>query len=125
MIYLAIGLLVLSGVGKAYMDASADGALATQLNKENTWRNKWKNGDPAQGEKFFGSSTIFVALSDFWHGAQFLFLNSLIIGTILFSQHSNFVWSVVASSVLPRLTFEVMYRLLRRQRSWSASMSGW
>ena len=29
--------------------------------------NKWKNGDKKQGEKFFGSSTVFVGLTDGWH----------------------------------------------------------
>ena len=36
-----------------------------------SWRNKWKNGDPAQGERFPGSSTIFVFLTDAWHLAKF------------------------------------------------------
>jgi hypothetical protein len=30
-------------------------------------KNKWKNGDKAQGEKFFLSSTILVFLTDSWH----------------------------------------------------------
>ena len=32
-----------------------------------SWVNKWKNGDKAQGEKYFGSSTIFVHFTDGWH----------------------------------------------------------
>lgn len=32
-----------------------------------SWRNKWKNGDPAQGEKFFLSSTLLVGLTDGYH----------------------------------------------------------
>ncbi len=32
-----------------------------------SWKNKWKNGDPAQGEAFFLSSTALVALTDAWH----------------------------------------------------------
>ena len=37
------------------------------LNPDLSWRNKWKNGDPAQGEAFPGSSTIFVSFTDGWH----------------------------------------------------------
>ena len=29
-----------------------------------SWRNKWKNGDPKQGEAFPGSSTVFVLFTD-------------------------------------------------------------
>ena len=32
-----------------------------------SWKNKWKNGDKEQGEKFPGSSTIFVFSTDAWH----------------------------------------------------------
>lgn len=32
-----------------------------------SWKNKYKNGDKKQGEKFLGSSTIFVSLTDGWH----------------------------------------------------------
>lgn len=43
-------------------------------NPDISWRNKWKNGDPGQGERFPGSSTVFVFLTDGWHMLQFLML---------------------------------------------------
>ena len=39
-----------------------------------SWRNKWKNGDQSQGERFFGSSTFLVWITDFWHLAKMLML---------------------------------------------------
>jgi len=36
-------------------------------NPDSSWRNKWKNGDYTQGEKFLGSSTIFVGFTDGYH----------------------------------------------------------
>ena len=39
-----------------------------------SWRNKWKNGDPAQGERYPGSSTALVFLTDGWHLLQFIML---------------------------------------------------
>jgi hypothetical protein len=53
------------------------------LNPAISWKNKWKNGDPDQGEKFLGSSTVFVFLTDFWHFTKFLML-SLISAAIVF-----------------------------------------
>ena len=32
-----------------------------------SWRNKWKNGDPKQGEKFFWSARMFSTFMDSWH----------------------------------------------------------
>jgi len=32
-----------------------------------SWRNKWKNGDRSQGEKFLLSSTILVSTTDAYH----------------------------------------------------------
>jgi hypothetical protein len=36
-------------------------------NYEIAWRNKWKNGDPKQGEKFLWSSRMFATFMDGWH----------------------------------------------------------
>lgn len=35
-----------------------------------SWQRKYKNGDPAQGPAFFGSTTIFVAITDAPHAAN-------------------------------------------------------
>jgi hypothetical protein len=32
-----------------------------------SWKNKYKNGDPEKGEKFLGSSTLFVWTTDGYH----------------------------------------------------------
>lgn len=36
-------------------------------NPELSWRNKYKNGDPAQGPKFTGSTTVFAFTGDAYH----------------------------------------------------------
>jgi len=33
--------------------------------------NKYKNGDPLQGERFFGSTSVFVIFTDGWHQISF------------------------------------------------------
>ena len=42
--------------------------------------NKWKNGDPKQGERFLGSSTIFVGLTDAWHLSKLFHNLTLFLG---------------------------------------------
>ena len=41
------------------------------FNPKISWKNKWKDGDSKKGEKFLGSSTVFVMFADAWHLAQF------------------------------------------------------
>ncbi|MBF0246186.1 MAG: hypothetical protein HQL31_13115, partial [Planctomycetes bacterium] len=41
------------------------------FNPKVSWKNKWKNGDPKEGERYLGSSTVFVLFTDAWHLAQF------------------------------------------------------
>lgn len=42
-----------------------------------SWMNKYKDGDIEKGEKFFGSSTVFVSFTDAWH--LFGMINSFLI----------------------------------------------
>ena len=37
-----------------------------------SWRNKYQNGDPRQGEKFPLSASMFVGLTDAWHATDFV-----------------------------------------------------
>lgn len=61
---------VSAGISKAVCDLSEEGKLKGNTlfwHKNEAWKNKWKNGDKKQGEKFFGSSKWFVMFTDGWH----------------------------------------------------------
>lgn len=64
-------LLFISGFAKAVMDLSEEGKIKFKPSrywiKSMASPNKWKDGDPRKGEKFFGSSRWFVSLTDAWH----------------------------------------------------------
>ena len=64
-------LLIFSGFAKAVMDLSEEGKIKFKPSrywiKSMSSPNKWKDGDPRKGEKFFGSSRWFVSLTDAWH----------------------------------------------------------
>lgn len=75
-IILCVILITISGFSEAVMDKlqfhynrSVFIKLKNQQfwNPEISWKNKWFNGDPVYGERFKGSSTIFVGLTDAWH----------------------------------------------------------
>jgi len=52
------------------------GAGESFWNPDISWRNKWKNGDPEQGERFLGSSTFLDWTTDGWHLFQFIMLTA-------------------------------------------------
>lgn len=77
MIGLYIALLILGAFTNAIMDLSSEGLFpASWMNKNESWTNKWKHGNPEEGERFLFSSTILVCFTDLWHFAQFVFHSS-------------------------------------------------
>jgi len=87
-------ILLFSAISKAIMDTVGScfsSSVFKNLNplfwdKVRSWRNKWKGGEPAKGEKFLGSSTIFVSFTDAWHLFQHFFLLFLFLSLVLYSQ---------------------------------------
>lgn len=67
----------LSGFAKAVMDLSEEGKIKFKPSrywiKAMSSPNKWKDGDPRKGEKFFGSSRWFISLTDAWHVFGYIF----------------------------------------------------
>jgi len=92
--YILIGTLILvSGLAKAIQDKlgfhfekSVFSKLGDYWNPSTSWKRKYKNGDPAQGEAFLGSTTIFVSLTDAWHLfgliREFSIILALVVGTL-------------------------------------------
>jgi hypothetical protein len=82
-------------------------------NPELSWENKWKNGDKAQGEKFLGSSTVFVFTTDAWHLFQFFFLNTMILAIVLYEPLINWWADFLIYAAVMKSVFQLCYgRLL-------------
>ena len=76
MIYIAFILFIIAGMCEAVMDTlqfHCDNSIfkrkKNQLfwNPLFSWKNKYKDGDPLKGERFFLSKTFFVGFTDAWH----------------------------------------------------------
>ena len=97
----------------ARMDVSAiDGFENPWWNKSQSWENKWKNGDPEQGERFFLSSTVLVFLTDGWHLSQFLFHSSWQLIVAVWTP-----WPIISFIVIKTLFsagFEFFYRKMKK-----------
>jgi len=53
-----------------------------------SWRNKYKNGDPAQGAKFYGSTTFLFGLTDGYHASRSI-RDSMVILSLTTSKKSK------------------------------------
>jgi hypothetical protein len=76
MIYVGFLLFILSGMFEAVMDKlqfhydlSIFKKFKNQLfwDPKISWKNKYEDGDPMKGERFFLSKSLFVGITDAWH----------------------------------------------------------
>jgi hypothetical protein len=76
MIYIGFILFFVAGICEAVMDKlqfhydiSIFKNFKNQLfwDPSTSWKNKYEDGDPLKGERFFLSKTLFVGFTDAWH----------------------------------------------------------
>jgi len=84
--------------------------------KDKTWVNKWKPNEIGS-ERFFGSSTAFVATTDAWHGAQFVSNTAWQVGTLTYKQPNKTLYKIidfVALKVLYGAGWHTMNKILQK-----------
>ena len=90
-------------------------ANAQFWNPDLSWRNKYLNGDPLQGERFPGSSTIFAGFTDGYH-STILARNLFITTSICLSPQTRgwkpFLTKTLIYSLSYGLGFELVYSKL-------------
>jgi hypothetical protein len=118
-----IGLIcvAISGAAEALMDTLQfhyDRSFFTKLKNQNFWRpdlswkNKWKGEDPQLGERFLGSSTLFVGLTDGWHLFKLVHNLFLFIGLLIVSISLYLPLHIAISFVVARVIFGVSFTLV-------------
>jgi hypothetical protein len=113
---------ILSGFSKAICDLSEEGKLkggSSYWHKNKSWKNKWKNGDKKQGEKFWLSSTIFVLFTDAWHLFGLLERIGFIVSYITIGMLitiSDWYWFMLSNYLFSMMIFHLFYnsKLLRK-----------
>lgn len=83
------------------------------FNPDVSWVNKYKDDNPLEGEKFFGSTTFLVWLTDFWHLLKFIKMNCV---WIALSVASGTWWVYFVGMVFHGVVFELSYRIIRRKK---------
>jgi len=80
-------------------------------NPEISWRNKYKNGNPLDGEKFLFSKTLLVGLTDGWHLFKLIRNFSLFFGIFLIFNLTYSIWLSVFFSTILRIMYGVIFTL--------------
>jgi len=75
-----------------------------------SWRRKYKDGNPLYGEKFWGSTTFLVFLTDGWHLMK-LFRNVSVFSSFFFVDNVTLIGVIILYSV-NRLGFNLIYNIL-------------
>lgn len=81
-----------------------------------SWTNKYLNNDPAQGEKFLGSTTVFVFSTDAYHLFRTVNkLNLVTLGALEFSEKRpflNYAFDFLIYSAVYSAGFTLTYQLI-------------
>lgn len=123
--YLPLLLVIIASVAMACMDkvqhhwsVSVFRDMGPWWNPKESWRYKWKNGDPAQGERFPGSSTVFVFLTDFWHLAKWVMLKAVVLA-IAWPLADEWYWKAAAFVGLHIVwsgTFQLFFSIVLKKK---------
>lgn len=97
---ISIILVVLAGIFNACMDVLYYRWKICIFNKCNenwfnpnkSYINKWKNVNGIRKERFLGSSTVFVFLTDFWHLLKFLMILAFAFAIIFYHPITQYWW---------------------------------
>ena len=109
------------GISKAICDVSEccfNNSKLAKLNplfwdKHKSWKNKWKGGVAANGEKFFGSSTFLVWITDAWHLFNMLSYLSLFIAGYLTATYLDKWYLAIIPFPFGLVIFELIYKYLK------------
>jgi len=125
MIWLVLVLLIIAGISNAIMDTlqfrysrSIFAKFKNQQwwNPTLSWRNKWKNGDYLQGEKFWGSSRWFVRFTDAWHFFQGMMYTCLFLVVVLYEKIFNSIFDFLLIYLLFTTIFQIFFKFLSTKR---------
>jgi len=73
--------------------------------------NKYKNNSVLSGEKFPGSVTIFVWVTDAWHFFQMIFLTFMFLSIVFYNPIFNLTYGFLLDFIIYRIVFGVVFTL--------------
>ena len=131
---LSVLFLVLAGMCNAVMDKIVfhwddsvfkGSKLDWWANPEVSYKNKWKNNSNSSGgEKFPGSSTVFVWVTDLWHFSQSFMISFFVLAALFYADgiinyfdnnwFNIFIDFIILKSAFS-LTFELFWSVILKK----------
>lgn len=114
-------LVLLSGIFKAvmdklqfhYFDSVFKNLKSSFWNPKVSWINKYKDNDPELGEKFPGSSTIFVWATDAWHLFQSINIILLMLAIVFYESFTGYkILDFIIYRIAYSFTFELFFKFI-------------
>ena len=81
-----------------------------------SWRNKYKNGNPLDGRKFFGSTTFLVWLTDGWHLFKCAMLLCFCAAIVYYKPLTNPLLDIFIFYVWFGIVFELFFAYVLKRR---------
>lgn len=83
-----------------------------------SWKNKYKDYDKGDlSPRFRGSTTVLVALTDFWHFADFIYLSAYLAAGLVFgiALHDFAWWRIMLFALAIKGAFSVVFEFWYRK----------
>jgi hypothetical protein len=120
-ILIGLFLIILSGMTEAIMDTLQfhyDTSIFKKFKNQRfwypgfSWMNKWKDGNPKNGEKFLGSSTIFVGFTDAWHLFKLIHNFTIFLGLFFIAVGCGTIFLTAIYFLIARILFGLSFSLI-------------
>jgi hypothetical protein len=117
MLYILLFLFI-AAINKAIMDKLVfhyEKSIFSKFKNENWWdktksyKNKWKNGNQEDGERFWGSSRWFVSFTDAWHLHQKVFLTFIFLSVVFYEKQFGYFIDFCLFYMFFTATFEIFF----------------
>lgn len=117
MFWISITLVIFASIFKSIMDTLQfryEKSIFSKFNKywwnpNFSWMNKWKYRDRQNGERFFGSSTFFVWVTDAWHFFQHFMITFMIASIVLYQKQFGILIDFAILYLVYTCTFELFF----------------
>lgn len=87
--------------------------LIKYMNPSLSWKNKWK--DDLKTERFIGSSTVFVFITDFWHLLKMLMIVMIALSIVNYNPIYCTLVDILIYYLLFTIPFQITYYYFNKQ----------
>lgn len=92
-------------------------------NPNESWKNKWKNGDPTQGPAYLGSTTFLASTTDAFHMTNTISRSNLLLAGMFITLGERKPWwhyliNVGVSSLAMNIRFHLPYTFVFNGKEW-------